>query len=245
MQTDTIQQNIYQQRINTVINYARENLDTDLSLETLARVANFSPLHFHRVFKALTTETINEMVVRLRLERAAALLRATPHLSITEAAFDCGFTSVATFSRSFKKHFGLAASAWDRQCSLKNSKIDQTSAAFPRYTMDMLAEFAIQDAYQVQVRSLPAQRLAYIRVYDAYRDFGRILAAHDQLWAWYYQQGDILPKPTSMGCRRMIQRSHRYRFAGSTGVLRCRWIGRQQASSIYKIFQPARWPQCV
>lgn len=199
MLPDLVQKNIYQQRINAVIRYVRENLDADLSLETLARVANFSPFHFHRIFKSLTEETINEMVVRLRLERAAALLRATPQLSVTDAAFTCGFTSVATFSRSFKKHFGIAASAWDRQNPLKNSKIDQQSAAFPRYTMEMLGEFAKQDAYQVRMRSLPAQRLAYIRVYDAYSNFGRIIAAYEQLWAWYYQQGGHLAQTTLYG----------------------------------------------
>jgi len=115
MLTDTIQKNIYHQRINTVIGYVRENLDADLSLETLARVAGFSPFHFHRVFKAITDETINALIVRLRLERAAALLRATPHLSITDAAFASGFNAVATFSRAFKKQYGLPASQWDRQ----------------------------------------------------------------------------------------------------------------------------------
>jgi len=74
------QKNIYEQRINAVIAYAREHLDDDLSLETLAHVAGFSPFHFHRVFKALTDETISDMVLRLRLERATALLRATPDL---------------------------------------------------------------------------------------------------------------------------------------------------------------------
>lgn len=199
MASDFVQKNIYQQRINAVIRYVRENLDSDLSLETLARVASFSPFHFHRVFKAMTDETINELVIRLRLERAAALLRATPHLSITDAAFDSGFTAVSTFSRAFKKHFGLTASAWDRQSPLKNSKIDQPTGPFPRYTVAMLAEFAEQDAFRVTIRSLPAQRLAYIRVYDSYNHPGQILAAYEQLLAWYDQQGGEVAQTTLYG----------------------------------------------
>ena len=199
MASDFVQKNIYQQRINAVIRYVRENLDSDLSLETLAQVASFSPFHFHRVFKAMTDETINELVVRLRLERAAALLRATPDLSITDAAFESGFTAVATFSRAFKKHFGLTASAWDRQSPLKNSKIDQANAALPRYTVAMLAEFAQQDAYRVTIRSLPTQRLAYIRVYDAYNNPGQVGAAYEQLLAWYGQQGGDVAQTTLYG----------------------------------------------
>jgi transcriptional regulator GlxA family with amidase domain len=49
-------------------------------------------------------ETINEIVARLRLERAVALLRSSPNLSVTEAAFASGFRPVAVFSRAFRKY---------------------------------------------------------------------------------------------------------------------------------------------
>jgi lactoylglutathione lyase len=80
------QENIYVQRINAVIGHVREHLNDDLPLDALARVAGFSPFHFHRVFKSINEETLNELVVRLRLERAVSLLRSTPELSVTDAA---------------------------------------------------------------------------------------------------------------------------------------------------------------
>ncbi len=61
------QENLYLQRINAVIGYVRENLDGDLSVNRLARIAGFSPFHFHRLFKSITGETLNEIVTRLRL----------------------------------------------------------------------------------------------------------------------------------------------------------------------------------
>ncbi|MFN8440818.1 MAG: AraC family transcriptional regulator [Caldilineaceae bacterium] len=199
MGTEATQQNLYQQRIDAVISYVRENLDAELSLETLAKVANFSPFHFHRIFKALTEETINDMVVRLRLERAASLLRGTPQLSVTDAAFVSGFNSVATFSRSFKKRYGVAASTWDRQTPLKNSKIDQHPEGLPRYTATMLGEFAAQDAYRVTLRSLPTQRLATIRVYDAYSHWSQIVSSYERLLAWFCRQGGQLAQTTLYG----------------------------------------------
>ena len=126
-----VQQNLYLQRIHAVIGHVRENLDGDLSLAALAQVAGFSPFHFHRVFKTLTGETVNEIVLRLRLERAVALLRSTPQLSITDAAYECGFQSVAVFSRAFKRQYGLPASRWDRHSALKNSKNGQFLEGFP------------------------------------------------------------------------------------------------------------------
>ena len=60
----------YQERILKVLVHIQNHLDDELSLEELASVAYFSPFHFHRIFTALTGESIKSYVRRLRLERA-------------------------------------------------------------------------------------------------------------------------------------------------------------------------------
>lgn len=192
------QDNVYVQRLNAVFNHIRENLAGDLSLNTLARVAGFSPFHFHRLFKSLTDETVNECVNRLRLERAAALLK-TSDISITRAALECGFESAPGFSRAFKKHFGLTARAWDRRSPLKNSKNGQVLEGFPRYTLENLSELAGHESYRVTLRTLPAQRLAYIRVNNSYSNFTRVVEANRRLIAWYCARGGDLKKTTLYG----------------------------------------------
>jgi len=190
---------IYHQRIDTVITYVRNHLVEELPLEILSRVAGFSPFHFHRIFKSITGETLAGMVTRLRLERAATLLRATPQLTITDAAFACGFHSVAVFSRSFKKQYGIAASRWDRAQPLNYSKIGQKPEDFPRYTVEELCQWAKQDSLQVRLRLLPAQKLAYLRIYDSYRDFSGVIEAYERLLAWYEVRGGQLEKTTLYG----------------------------------------------
>jgi AraC family transcriptional regulator len=199
MATRPAQENLYIQRINTVIDHIREHLHDDLPLEALARVAGFSPFHFHRLFKSITGETVNEIVTRLRLERAAVLLRSTPKLSVTDAAFECGFKSVAVFSRAFKKQYNLNARQWDRQSPLKNSKNGQVLAGFPRYTLENLSDFAELDEFEVRLRSLPEQRLAYIRVYDSYSKFSQVVEAYERLIAWYVQRDSLLENTTLYG----------------------------------------------
>ena len=199
MTTSFTQENLYIQRINTVIDHVREHLQDDLSLDTLARVAGFSAFHFHRVFKSITEETLSDMVMRLRLERAAALLRASPKLSITEAALGSGFRSVSVFSRVFKKQYGLTARQWDRQSPLKNSKNGQVLDGFRRYTLEHLSYFGQQDEFAVQIRSLPEQRLAYIRVYDSYSQFRKIVEAYSRLIEWYRQRAGSLDDTTLYG----------------------------------------------
>src|SRR5829696_278946 len=190
-----LQNDEYTRRVNAVITHVRQNLDGDLSLDTLARVGCFSKFHFHRVFKSITDETVNELVVRMRLERAANLLRTVPNLSVTAAAFEVGFRSAPVFSRAFKKQFGMTARQWDRKGPLENSKNDQFNEEFPRYTLEDLASYA----FEVKIRSLPEQRLAYIRVHDAYRSFDRVKSAYHRLIDWYGKKGPSLDEISLFG----------------------------------------------
>src|SRR5262249_49767955 len=68
----------YAQRLDRVLDYIGDRLDGELSLATLARVAGFSPFHFHRLFQAHVGETVHDHVKRMRVERAASSMRAAP-----------------------------------------------------------------------------------------------------------------------------------------------------------------------
>ena len=46
----------YQERMLRVLVHVQQNLSADLSLEELARVATFSPYHFHRIFRGMVGE---------------------------------------------------------------------------------------------------------------------------------------------------------------------------------------------
>ncbi|MCG8326273.1 MAG: AraC family transcriptional regulator [Chitinophagales bacterium] len=98
---------IYNQRINEVINYVNNNLDRSIPLDELASVALFSPYHFHRIFVAVTGESVNNFTSRMRLEKAARLLKFSQE-PIAAIAYKCGYSSTATLSRAFKQYFGLS-----------------------------------------------------------------------------------------------------------------------------------------
>jgi len=59
----------YIKRINNVLLFIDQNLDQELNLEYIAKIGNYSPFHFHRIFKAITNETINEYITRKRIEK--------------------------------------------------------------------------------------------------------------------------------------------------------------------------------
>ncbi|MBN1572676.1 MAG: helix-turn-helix domain-containing protein [Deltaproteobacteria bacterium] len=113
----------YISRINRVVDYIELNIDKDLSLEKLASVANFSRFHFHRIFKAIMGETLNRHIQRIRVEKAAVQLINNPKKTITEIAFDCGFSGSAPFARAFKDFFKMNASRWRRTGNLYEGNI--------------------------------------------------------------------------------------------------------------------------
>lgn len=101
----------YACRIVRVMDYMHDNLDGDLSADTLAEIANFSTFHWHRIFHAMTGSTVAETVRRLRLHRAASDL-LHPNRSIRKAAERAGYTSVEAFSRAFRNAYGQPPSAF-------------------------------------------------------------------------------------------------------------------------------------
>src|SRR3977135_650477 len=122
----------YVARMHRVLEHIDRELDQPLELETLARVANFSPFHFHRLFTAWMGETLGDYVRRRRLEVAALRLVAQPRLAVLQVALSVGFGSTEAFARAFKTRFGSTPMAW-RSSQRSNrdqlkSKLDQPLA---------------------------------------------------------------------------------------------------------------------
>ena len=86
-----------------------KRLDDPPSLRELADAAAVSPCHFHRIWRALTGETVSQTVLRLRLEASQALLEAQD-ASVSETAVAVGFGTPQSFARAFRRHTGLTPS---------------------------------------------------------------------------------------------------------------------------------------
>jgi AraC family transcriptional regulator len=83
------------------------SLTSAVRLKDAASEACMSPYHFHRAFTRAFGETPHAYVTRLRLERAAALLKRGD-VSVTEICLDGGFESPTSFSALFRKRFGVS-----------------------------------------------------------------------------------------------------------------------------------------
>lgn len=102
----------YEDRIIRVCTYIDQNLDDDLSLDVLSRVAAFSKYHFHRVFSAYTGLSVTRFVQLERLKRASYRIAFKDELRVIDIALEAGFDSPEAFSRAFKREFGQSPSGF-------------------------------------------------------------------------------------------------------------------------------------
>ena len=186
----------YERRVNRAIDYVQAHLDDELTLERLAAVAAFSPFHFHRIFVAMTGETLSDLIRRIRLERAASMLSLLRETSVLEIAQRYGFESAAGFARAFRSHFGMSATQWRnggaRQWSSKNGKtkrnpgqaVRNPGKALPRPIPHDRGTINRMDAMQIETRDLPPCRVAYMRHVGPYNETGGIAALWDGFERW-------------------------------------------------------------
>lgn len=86
----------YYDRMLRVLDHIHRHLDEELTLEVLARVAAFSPYHFHYVFRGIVVEGLGEYLRRLRLERAWHRLLDGGR-PVSELARDAGYVRTEVY----------------------------------------------------------------------------------------------------------------------------------------------------
>jgi AraC family transcriptional regulator len=192
-------------RLNRVTEYIDHHLDGDLSLDVLAGVAAFSKYHFHRLFHAAAGETLADYISRLRLQKAAHLLRIDRKRTVTDIALACGFSGSALFAKRFKARFGMTASAWragKRPSPLPAGRGEQQTppaapALFVKYGTDGQT-WTVREASGerlVTVAAMPAMTLAYIAHTGPYRGDADLFARlFKKLFAWLGPRGLVQPE---------------------------------------------------
>ena len=168
--------NDYQERILRVLTHIQEHLDEALDLEELAHVACFSSFHFHRVFAAMTGETIADHVRRLRLERAAMELRSGAK-QVIQLALDAGYEAHEAFTRAFKAAYGVSPAEFRRATgpiailAAPSGVHFRQGAPLTTFNTNHIATKAMK----VITRKIKPMRVAYLRHVGPYED-GKKLA---------------------------------------------------------------------
>jgi len=191
----------YLSRIHRAQDHIEQNLGQMLSLESIARAAGFSPFHFHRIFSAVTGETLYQFILRLRLEKAARVLCQVPERPITEIALDVGFGSSASFARAFQAAFGMSATDFRKKCKTnskdgKEAEVDRSylgeQAMMPNARSRAMKPVAAQEPLSLAVKDLEAKTLAYVRHVGPYAgNDGLFERLQRELYNWAGPRGLI------------------------------------------------------
>jgi AraC family transcriptional regulator len=144
--------NDYQQRMIQVLVFIDRHKSESLSLEDLARIACFSPYHFHRLFHAFVGESLYAYIKRIRLEQAAMHLRSTD-LPVTEIAFKFGYETPAAFAKAFRERFGITPTGF-RTRNLESSNPSTTQP--------------LEEIMQPEIKTLEGQTVLFVRRMGSY-----------------------------------------------------------------------------
>ncbi len=96
-----------QKVIEETVQYIKDNISGELTLELLSERVNFSKVYFHKLFRASCGKNLREYIEEQRIKAAIELLTSTDK-TLTQIAYECGFSSQSYFSYAFKRRMGKA-----------------------------------------------------------------------------------------------------------------------------------------
>lgn len=145
----------YQQRVLDTQLYVERHLDDALTLDTLAKVACFSAYHFHRIFRGISGESVQDYIRRLRLERAVSQLVYSDQ-SVLNIALQAGYQTHEAFTRAVKKYFHHSPSAIRKLPSFDPQSFRSEQQPVEDMTM------------QVDIKMMKPIHVAFVRRVGAY-----------------------------------------------------------------------------
>ncbi|WP_102979092.1 GyrI-like domain-containing protein [Chryseobacterium scophthalmum] len=153
-----------------IIQYIDNNLDTELSLEIVSEIGAYSPFHFHRIFKLIIGETLQNYIFRKRIEKSAFYLSLRKNLSIKDIYLNVGFSSHSDFNKAFKRHYGKSPSEFRKSTPEKfhtisqiHRKNGQVDTVFDQYicNIENLLNWSTMNL-KIKVTDLPKMNLASV-----------------------------------------------------------------------------------
>jgi AraC family transcriptional regulator len=115
-------------RLRRIKELVHVKMEDDLSLDEMAQSVGLSTAHFARMFRKSTGETPHQFVLRQRIERAKAMLRA-PDARVLDVAVACGFRTQQHFAQVFRDVFGVSPTEY-RQDFIGSEDTSLSLAAF-------------------------------------------------------------------------------------------------------------------
>ncbi|MDR0332005.1 MAG: AraC family transcriptional regulator [Dysgonamonadaceae bacterium] len=183
MRSDT--ENIYRQKVNQAIDYISANLHEPLRLDKLASQMNVSQSQLLRIMRSSLDESLSSYIARQRVERAVLYMQAEK-MSLTQLAEMVGYDNAQSFSKAFKKHFGISPKIY----------IDKQLAKLESY---LKSSGNRQDTPQSEIYETSDLELVYIRIIGKYGEKNPYETAWNKLFRFLSENQALSEKTRVIG----------------------------------------------
>lgn len=165
----------YLKRVNFILDFIENNLDSNLSLNSLSKKAHYSPYHFHRVFSTVVNERLNEFIQRKRIERIASIILVDSEVSLKELLYKYGFSSDSSFSRAFRKYYGVTPTKFKSEGKQILRKIGIETFSSEKYICSITnIKHWIKMNAQITIKEFPEIQLASISDIGKFEETGNM-----------------------------------------------------------------------
>ncbi len=114
-------------RIEDSIDYINNNIDLTIKVSELAKRVFLSPKYFRKIFKEQTNYTPTRYIEKLKMSKCKEILETT-ELQVLDTSIKMGFLNYETFTRAFKRYYGVSPS--DYKSIVK--RINRTTSSYER-----------------------------------------------------------------------------------------------------------------
>ena len=206
----------YLRQIQRGLDYIEAHLAEDIAPADVARHAGISQWHFQRIFKSLTNETLKVYIRSRRFAAALEMLEA-PGAPLIQIALASGFDTQESFTRAFKKAFGITPGAY------RTSRSVSRFARKARFDAEYLRHLHQNVSLEPELVEQPAMRLIGMvtRCFGTDSEKSNFAPAQPALWSTFLPRArevDKLPSNVAYGVVRVPQQGDELEYLAAFPV---------------------------
>lgn len=138
--------------VENALVYIEDNIEESLSLESVSNHFNISKYYFHRLFSAMTGYTFNNYLLSRRLNTSVYLIQ-NERLSLTDIAYRLNFGTPSSFTRAFKRQYGIAPSKLKENMAMVNQSPIPIVVKKPIKNIngDLVTDFTLEEFNAIRI----------------------------------------------------------------------------------------------
>ncbi len=164
-------------RYKSLLDFLDEKFKEDITIKDIEDVSFYSYRNINRIFAALHHETIGKYIKRIKLEKAAQYLKYSDN-TISDIAFEVGYSDIAAFSKAFKNQFNCAPSQFRETQELKQQIIQKAIAS---------SKNKQKPSPTFEVEELPRLEILYTTYQGSFEDIKAIKQVWEQLMKYAFK----------------------------------------------------------